>query len=244
MTCGNACPTVTNGQPRCAASACGFSCNMGFHKCGASCADDTSVSSCGSSCSPCPTPPNATAACLANGTCGIGTCAAGYLDCNGDPSDGCERNVASDTSNCGRCGAVCSIANGTAACVAGTCTVATCNIGYGDCNGSAVDGCETNLQTDYNHCGACTNSSCSTVVPDGGINNGTFSCIGSACALTCDAGYHTCAGSQSCFSNNDVHHWLCAGTCVDIWSDPMHCGTCAAVCTPGQPNCVAGSCSP
>jgi hypothetical protein len=46
------------------------------------------LATCGSSCTPCPSPPNATATCNGS-TCGY-TCNAGFGDCDGDTSNGCE----------------------------------------------------------------------------------------------------------------------------------------------------------
>ncbi|MDF2691812.1 MAG: hypothetical protein K0S65_195, partial [Labilithrix sp.] len=58
--------------------------------------------------------------------------------------------------NCGTCGNVCpgGGSRSTAGCVAGRC-VLTCESGWGDCNGSTTDGCETDLEHDVEHCGAC-----------------------------------------------------------------------------------------
>ena len=85
--------------------------------------------------------PNATARCEDTG-CVIQTCDDGFGDCNGDPADGCE--AALDTlSDCGACGTTCSVADGTAACSGGICAVASCDDGFGDCNGDPADGCET-----------------------------------------------------------------------------------------------------
>lgn len=53
--------------------------------------------------------------------------------------------LATDRSNCGACGNACVIANGTAACVDGTCRVAACNAGFADCDSSAANGCEATL---------------------------------------------------------------------------------------------------
>jgi len=41
------------------------------------------------------------------GVCGSLTCAAGFGDCDGDASNGCERDLSSDVGNCGACGAAC-----------------------------------------------------------------------------------------------------------------------------------------
>jgi hypothetical protein len=52
-------------------------------------------------------------------TCAIITCNAGYADCNGTYSDGCETNLNTNASHCGMCGVVCSAP--TPNCTAGTC---------------------------------------------------------------------------------------------------------------------------
>jgi hypothetical protein len=69
-------------------------------------------------------------------------CDEGEADCDGDATNGCEATLETDAMNCGACGYVCGVPNATAACDAGQCTVATCDAGYGDCNGNPVDGCE------------------------------------------------------------------------------------------------------
>ena len=84
---------------------------------------------------------NATVFC-SNGVCGF-TCNAGYTNCGGV----C-RALSTDINHCGACGITCFVANGTAACSNGVCTVATCQSGRGNCNGSYADGCETNLNYD------------------------------------------------------------------------------------------------
>jgi hypothetical protein len=48
----------------------------------------------------------------------------------------------------------CSIAHGAGACVAGTCALAVCDVGWGDCS-PGTDGCETNVSVSSLHCGRC-----------------------------------------------------------------------------------------
>lgn len=60
-------------------------------------------------------------------TCGL-NCAGGFLDCNGNPTDGCETG--------------CAPAHATGACASGMCAIGSCNGGFLDCNGSVSDGCE------------------------------------------------------------------------------------------------------
>ncbi|MFO0755930.1 MAG: DNRLRE domain-containing protein [Byssovorax sp.] len=80
-------------------------------------------------------------------------CPAGFADCNGDPSDGCEADLATPAT-CGACGVSCVAPHATAACAAGTCAIGACDLGFADCNGAFADGCETDL-TSTASCGAC-----------------------------------------------------------------------------------------
>ncbi|MFO0652321.1 MAG: hypothetical protein U0326_39240 [Polyangiales bacterium] len=209
--CGNPCGA---GQS-CAAGACvTTSCPTGRTLCGGVCvdlnADLASCGACGRACAAA----NGTAACAA-GSCQVAACNAGFANCNGLPADGCETSTATSTSNCGACGRACAPANATAACRAGACAVATCNAGFGDCNGSATDGCEASLNTSTTNCGAC----------------------GRACAAgqSCQAGAcitNPCATGQT----------LCGATCRNLTNDAANCGGCGVVCPTGR-SCVSGVCS-
>src|SRR5436189_117334 len=64
-------------------------------------------------------------------------------------------DVSKDAHNCGACGMSCMTPNAGAACVNGQCTAGMCRAGWGDCNNSPADGCETNLRTDVKNCSAC-----------------------------------------------------------------------------------------
>lgn len=85
---------------------------------------------CGCTC----TLPNATTSC-SQGVCTIVACNAGYGDCDGDPSNGCEANLGADPNNCGQCGLVCAGNNGGAVCISGGCVI-TCDAGFGNCDGA------------------------------------------------------------------------------------------------------------
>jgi hypothetical protein len=78
-------------------------------------------------------------------------CNAGFGNCDGDWSNGCEVNLNTDPNNCGSCGNSC---GANAYCTGGTCH---CNAGFGNCDGDWSNGCEVNLNTDPNNCGACGN---------------------------------------------------------------------------------------
>lgn len=122
--CGRAC-SVANATAACVGGMCAVgACASGFGDCDGDAAngcerglttDAANCGACGRVCSP----TNATGACVA-GACRVGTCATGFGDCDGDPANGCERDLRSDTANCGMCGR---------ACAAGTVCVSTRCVG-------------------------------------------------------------------------------------------------------------------
>ena len=57
----------------------------------------------------------------------MGACNAGYLDCNMNSMDGCEKNGNNDNNNCGQCGKVCTSPQ---FCSNGTCITDPC-VNYG-----------------------------------------------------------------------------------------------------------------
>src|SRR5581483_1189239 len=133
------------------------------------------------SCTPCAIP-HATAVCGDAGRCVMGACEAGYTDCNHDPSDGCETATGTDPHNCGSCGRMCSVANATAGCMMGMCTVGTCNAGFGDCDMNPMNGCELPTSADVNNCGMCGNH-CN-------LAHATAGCAMGMCTVTsCDTGF-------------------------------------------------------
>lgn len=100
-----------------------------------------------------------------------------------------------------------------------------CPDGFEDCDGDPLNGCETDLRTDADNCGAC-GSTC----PSG---NGTPSCVSSACAIECDDGWEDC--------NGDVAD----GCETEVSQDVANCGTCGNACPVGghgAATCAAGSC--
>ncbi len=140
----------------------------------------------------------------------VPSCMAPRSLCNGACVD-----LATDVTHCGGCGISCSTRFGTtAACVAGTCRT-TCTGTYGDCDGIATNGCETNLATSRTNCGSCGND-----------------CPGTA---TCAAGICMCFAGQA----------LCGGSCVNLVTSTANCGACGNECPtrPGSTaSCVAGAC--
>ena len=122
-----------------------------------------------------------TYACVAS-TCGIQLCSTGFDDCDQSYANGCEKNVSTDLNNCGSCNNVCAVANGTPGCASSACTVASCNVGFGNCNNVVADGCEVNTTTNVNHCSACG-------VPCPTRAHATSSCASSMCGFQCNVGF-------------------------------------------------------
>src|SRR5262249_34956239 len=139
-SCGTGCASP---NLYCVSGQCRY-CQAGLTQCGSLCVNtDSDPGNCGSCGQQCPTGETGV-----NGhcTCGnLGDCRAGEVCCGG-ASPICA-NIGDDVNNCGACGNVCRTpANATAVCNSGSCGY-VCNSGFADCNGSASDGCETDLST-------------------------------------------------------------------------------------------------
>lgn len=135
----------------------------------------TSVDHCGTCADSCTsTVMNVTTPLCTGGACAYDTCSAGFGDCDGDATNGCEAPLDTLT-DCGGCNKPCSAPANTqaASCSAmGVCGYTACNVGFLDCDGNPANGCEAPSATQTN-CGKCGN-----VCPAGGICNGTL------CTLT------------------------------------------------------------
>ena len=86
-------------------------------------------------------------------------CEDGWDDCNGDPTDGCETNLNTSVEHCGVCETNCLETTKGAfgqTCNEGKCDYALCLSGYGDCNDDRTDGCEVDVLSNKEHCGACS----------------------------------------------------------------------------------------
>ncbi|WP_187027617.1 hypothetical protein [Persicimonas caeni] len=155
----------------------------------------------------------------------FGLCGPGTADCDGDMSNGCEVDTATDTANCGACGTRCVFDNATAACNAGTCEIDSCSGTYDDCDGDPTNGCEANLNS-LDHCGTCGD------VCD--YENATEQCASGNCT------FEACEGDFA-----DCDSDLSTGCEIDTSSNLSHCGGCNQACS--FPNassmCSSGSCS-
>jgi hypothetical protein len=158
----------------------------------------------------------------------------------------------------------CARPHATARCEAGACKL-ECLPGWADCNGGGVDGCETDLSspTSCAACGvvcdpgqACAPSGCvpscqvplttcngrcvnlasahdycgSCAEPPGAACPRQYVCVGGKCeSPSCPSGGSFCA---------------IADGCVDLITDPEHCGTCDKNCAEPNANvlCNSGTC--
>lgn len=143
--------------------------------------------------------PNAASSCVAD-RCVVDACDAGWGDCDGDEATGCETPLDS-ADHCGACGNACAIPNATSTCTSGMCALGMCNPGFGDCNGSATDGCETPLDS-ATHCGACGNA-----CPSGS------SCTGGSCGVvSCPGATSNCDSDDS--NGCEIDHAAYSNTCM------------------------------
>ena len=105
-------------------------------------------------------------------------CAPGFDDCDGNPANGCEVNLATSVEHCGVCANACpSDAANLATCTNGACGVQACGTGLGNCDVSLANGCEVNLQSSVSNCGTCgtaCSGGCSAGVCVGPCTGGLF----------------------------------------------------------------------
>jgi hypothetical protein len=196
-------------------------CPSGKTLCNGACVDTRSdPGSCGTCGTVCGAP-HGTPTCV-NGSCAVASCDDGFADCNGIASDGCEVDLSADPQHCSSCSHDCMLQHALPACNAGVCGVSMCASGFGDCDNTPSNGCETNVETTAAHCGTCANA-CS-------IPNGSPACRNGSCAVeACQGTFADCDGLAS------------NGCETDLSSNTQHCGTCGNACTTGQ-SCVSGAC--
>lgn len=226
LRCGDCATVCGAGTPNCAGGTCtSLVCAAGTADCdganGNGC--EASLSSagdcgvCGNACGPLP---HASASCVA-GACAIGACNAGYADCDGDASNGCEVDTHT-TSDCGGCGQTCTLPNAQTACPSGTCALIGCDSGRANCNGTTADGCETDLALPAD-CGAC-DVDCRDL--PNVISSG---CGDGQCVYVCQSGRADCDGNAA------------NGCEVDL-ATASDCGACDNDCS-GLPHVASGNCA-
>lgn len=229
--CNRAC-MLASATARCAMGACLIDvCAAGFLDCDSTAANGCEVNArssllhCGGCNRRCD-PPNAVETC-ANGICTYSMCDAGYGDCDGNPTNGCEIDTRSSLLHCGGCGRVCNPSNATPSCAGGVCGYSACAPGYADCDGNRANGCEVDTRSSPAHCGVCRRS-CAR-------NNATTACRSSMCALvSCDPSFENCDANEA------------NGCEVSLRDDVAHCGACGNRCptrTNATSTCAGGACS-
>ena len=117
---GATCTPRSNATFQVIGNTCVYSCNSGYHECGATCLSNTSVNSCGSRCSPCDTRTGTSRSC-SGGNCSY-SCSSNRYDLNND------RNVAQGTFSNG-CEYSCIYSGGE-----------VCNAADDNCNGQTDEG--------------------------------------------------------------------------------------------------------
>jgi hypothetical protein len=151
----------------------------------------------------------------------MGTCTASDADCDGviDANAALTDCVGADAS----------------ACTSGACVVSNCDVGFADCDGDYLNGCEVDL-TDPTHCSSCGNVCTSGPQVLGGA------CMSSGCSYSCQPNYADCTASVGCETG-----LLETSSCGDCNNN---CNALAAVavatCTlggGGSPVCGIGSCT-
>ena len=178
---------------------------------------------------------------VASATCGDGECEivcdAGYADCDGNPANGCEINLTSNTARCGGClpsdanpgnGENCGTKwphGGTSTCTSGGVCQLGCSSGYASCNSSSSDGCEVSSSNSVANCGAC-NVYCGGDASQTNVNSA--SCGAGSCSVSCDSGF--CPD----LSNPERPCTTSTGTI-------MNCGSCGDTCTGTNPFCDMSS---
>jgi hypothetical protein len=160
-----------------------------------------------------------------------------------DLCDGvCVESLATNSDHCGACDRKCTTENGkgTNHCVAGKCEP-KCASPWGNCDGNDENGCETNLHTTIDACGACGNDCASQPhVVGGGV-----SCTGGSCTIAangCMPDFADCDhdGSNGCETNLPTDLRSC-GACGNDCTKLPHADQAGVTCEQGV--CVIKSCA-
>ena len=159
--------------------------------------------------------------------CVFAGCAPGFADCNGNLADFCEVNLNTDPVNCSGCGNACLVAHAAiASCSGGLCGVGTCDASYDDCDGDPLNGCESDLRIDPEHCNGCSTECPST-------SGAQPFCKAGVCSeKACPIGFNDC--DDDSFNG-----------CETLLSlDANNCGICGRVCdlSNATSSCFNGKC--
>ena len=179
---------------------------------------------CGVCSNHCQTAHVATSTCTL-GVCNVTSCDSGWSDCDSEPSNGCEANLASSVANCGECFGSCyqpGVAN--AKCINRRCNITSCLANRADCDKDPATGCEADTTSSIT-CGRCGN------------NCNSFPQVLSS---YCSAG--KCVISSCLPGYADCDHNSSNGCEVDTTNSTDNCRQCGNNCS-ALPHVKTGSCS-
>jgi hypothetical protein len=154
------------------------------------------------------------------GLCGAG-CPASTFASTLPSGQSCNLCYSASVAGCGLCQPLgCSLPHAQAGCSAeGTCVVASCNVGWADCDGVPGNGCEADLSS----AATCT-----------------------ACSVSCSGSNYLCSPT-GCVAACGQGQTFCNGRCVDLTTSPTDCGACGTACTTtatgATTSCNAGHCT-
>lgn len=157
--CPTACAAGIHGTAACTNGLCGIACDADRLDRNGDLTDGCEIDvrndpdHCSSLDIPCPGGPNATRTCTGS-VCGL-ECAAGFGNCDGLSSNGCEADLNTNALHCGACLGACLQLGVTSVCSVGECKITACPMNYADCNENYDDRCETNITDDEQNCGEC-----------------------------------------------------------------------------------------
>jgi hypothetical protein len=146
--CGTVCTAPANATATCVGGTCGFTCAEGFADCDGNAANGcevdlrSDVAHCGACATACPS--GQRRAHLRGGRVRRRPAPTGFADCDGNPANGCEVDTAHERAHCGACGNACAARPTPPACAAGA-ACSPASTGFGDCDGTAANGCEADL---------------------------------------------------------------------------------------------------
>lgn len=171
----------------------------------------------------CTAPHASAAACDGNGSCLETGCQPGYLDCDGDPNNGCETSFS--LPNCGGCGVECRPDNVIAAVcsTSGDCGYSACRPGYLDCDGDKSNGCETPFS--MSNCGSCGTACAPANVFGASCTPTSGGCTYATCAVADSAGhlYLDCDGNKANGCESDPSAEATCGACTNSCLSEFSC---------------------
>ncbi len=186
--------------------------------------DPQNCGACGNSCAA-GGPTHITMSLCVAGKCDYLACQAPYADCDADRTNGCETDTKSDPDNCGGCTLACKPQHvNSSSCTDSKCAYDKCVDKFQDCDGSTLNGCESNKLEDKDNCGSCgkvcgKDQFCFDGVCSDGI---AIKVEGHADVLVkCKPGDYSCQAKQVCEKvtgyNCSYQDYQCCGPTQGSW---------------------------